>query len=321
MSGFSPTLHSLRRNGLHSLLFDNDKRRDELCITSSPLGNEKGKDSHTENRPFNAYEANRQANNAPTQARHFEAKNTSGDVKQAFTSHSEQFSSKASNTTQVTNPNTQSPYSQAPRTQYSAPAPTNNLQQAQRIQGTQNTAPQEAQTKKNKTLPLENWSDEWLNVHKRFGLPRAENTDSQIRVAWTYAGLEQDVLAPTNPQRQAIIKKLVAELNHKQGTHSFIPYSLLHEDNSSSLATYQDATFFWSAMRLVRPRVLLIFGSVARDALNMPKILVPLQKINMGALQILQMHKPETLADDANNYATTLAFLQEYLKFCPKKQS
>lgn len=171
---------------------------------------------------------------------------------------------------------------------------------------------------KNTILTLETWPDLWKNMHKHFALPLQENRNSQVRVAWTYAGLEQDALGVANRERQVIMKKILTALNHKKGTHSFIPYSLPHEDGESFLAIHEEATFFWSAMRLVKPRILLVYGSSARDALQIPK-LRPLQKIDMGALRILQMHKPETLVQEPTHFAATLAFLQDSLRICASK--
>jgi len=288
----SPTIRSLHQNGLNFLLFENEKRRDAFFPSALEPKDLKVQNLAKQNR----------AQAPQTNSYATATQNNSND--HAIV-HADTISQNSANQ----NSANQNSANSHPAGQSTA---------SQTLNATQ-TVPVAAKSKKIETLTIEHWSDEWLNLHKRFGLPEAENKDSQIRVVWTYAGLEQDVLGPINKQRQEIIRKLAVELNHKKGTHNFIPYSLVQEDGSSLLAMQQNVSFFWSAMRLVRPRVLLVFGSVARDALNMSKTLMPLQKTNMGALQVLQMHKPETLAEDRDHYAKTIAFLQEYLKFCQKK--
>lgn len=289
---FSPTIRSLQQNGLNFLLFDNEKKRDSFSISESGI-------------------ANTAQASSPKQA----VQNKT--YQQPASSQNTQYSPSA-------NHRYQHPSIAAGQKSTATPVYTKPVNTAQNTGTTNTSNPQiseseRAKNRKNETLTMEHWPSEWLNLYKRFGLPSNENINSQIRIAWTYAGLEQDVLGPVNKERQKIIKKLILELNHKQGTHNFIPYSLVHDDGSSQLTTSQNVSFFWSAMRVVRPRVLLLFGSAARDTLGMPKTLTPCQKIDMGALQVLQMHKPETLESDNDHYLRALGFLQEYLKFCPRK--
>ncbi len=182
---------------------------------------------------------------------------------------------------------------------------------------------EENKVKKNSTLKLENWPKTWLDVHKKFNLPSTENMSSKVQIAWTYAGLEQDVMGQANQERQSIVRKLLQNLNHQKGTHIFIPYALPSAKNQEEpelaieVFNNEEISLFWSAMRLVRPRILLIFGSSARNAIGAPKSM-PLQKSQMGSLQVLQMHKFETLAKNQEFYNNTLVFLQSYLNFCKK---
>ena len=294
---YSPTIRSLHQNGLNFLLFENEERRDELVsaqVEENPV-----------KKPYAGQTTQNTSNRlaSPENRTHLSATTANSAGKYLPPTLATESQKRAQNNT----------------AQNAVPhSPHLATQAKSSVSSTQQAAPQKVQSAKNETLTMEHWPSEWINLYERFGLPKTENDNSQIRVAWTYAGLERDVLGPANKQRQAIIRELTLELNHKQGTHSFIPYSFVQDDESSQLIMHQNVSFFWSAMRLVRPRVLLIFGSVARDTLNMPKI-TPLQKIDMGALQVLQMHKPETLAENRDHYTKSVAFLQEYLRFCPKK--
>ncbi len=185
----------------------------------------------------------------------------------------------------------------------------------------QGSSQQQTQAKQGKfpTLNYAEWPDKWYKWHKSFGLPASEGKSSLIRIAWTYEGLEQDVLGSAHDGRKKVVRQLLMDLNHQKGTHVFIPYAELTEEGQSRFAVQGENSFFWSAMRFVRPRILLVFGSVARNAVEAPKSL-PLQMSQMGSLQVLQMHKLETLMEDHATYTNTLVFLQTYLHFCKKNR-
>ncbi len=171
----------------------------------------------------------------------------------------------------------------------------------------------------NQVLTFSKWPKNWLEIHQKFGLPKGKN--SMTKIAWTYEGLEQDVMGEANLERQKAVRQLLLDLNHQKGTHIFIPYSFTDlEQSQLEIVTIDqmEYSFFWSAMNLIEPRILLIFGSAARNAIQAPKSL-PLQKSQLGKLQVLQMHRFETLANDQTFYNNTLVFLQSYLQFCRKK--
>lgn len=160
-------------------------------------------------------------------------------------------------------------------------------------------------------LSFNTWPNSWIAVKDRCNLP----TDSiKARVAWTYEGLEEDLMGGANPDRQNIIRRLLRDLNHSGDRHYFWPYRLA----SVLEQTDHMEKIFWSGLALMRPRVLLIFGSEARDAVGLSKIFTPFVQQEITGVQILQMHKPETLIQDEKLYKETVVFLETYLGFCKK---
>ena len=111
-------------------------------------------------------------------------------------------------------------------------------------------------------LSFEQWNKTWKEAHARCKLPfeRPKNLSKQI--IWTYAGLEQDLFTTNpNPDRRNVIANIIKALAFPKGTHLFLPYKLFHQNsNEASLALDHENSFFWSAMDLVRPRVLIVFG-------------------------------------------------------------
>lgn len=168
-------------------------------------------------------------------------------------------------------------------------------------------------------LKLSAWPKQWQIIQQKCHLsPQKAGISQAQRILWTYAGLEHDLLGIAEPARQNVIRRLITELKHPHGTHFFLPYSLAHDDKISRLEQINDSTLFESGMSILTPRVLLVFGSEARDSLEISNNLRPLQQIRQGSLLILQMHKPETLAENDAYFQQTLAFLRQYLQFCQR---
>lgn len=167
---------------------------------------------------------------------------------------------------------------------------------------------------------FESFPPAWLKIAERCKIqPLAQGAKRIPKVVWTYAGLEQDLLGIPNKARQNCIRSLIKDLAHPAGTHVFIPYSLVHEDGLSRVEGEGNQTLFTALKEVVSPRVLLLFGSEARDALGIShnKVLRPFQLLrDEKGLLILQMHKPESLMEKPELYAQSLSFLQTYLKFC-----
>ena len=157
-------------------------------------------------------------------------------------------------------------------------------------------------------LPVEEWPERWLALKNRRPLP------PQPLVLWTYAGLGEDLTGTPDETRRQVIVRMLMELRHPGGTHVFWPCGFAGE-------TPQDGSaLFWSGVKLLNPRVLLLFGSDARDTLSMPKTLLPFCQDRVHGRLVIQLPRPQSLAADEASFKQALAFLSRLLSFCAKRR-
>lgn len=159
-----------------------------------------------------------------------------------------------------------------------------------------------------RVLPPDAWPASWQALRRRRPLP------PRPLVVWTYAGLGDDLMGTPDPLRQAIIVRMLRELKHPGGTHVFWPYALPGEAAASGGPG--TPSLFWSGATLLRPRTLLLFGSEARDALGMPKSLLPYCQERIAGRLVIQLPQPLTLAHDENAFRRAQIFLSSLLAFC-----
>lgn len=156
-------------------------------------------------------------------------------------------------------------------------------------------------------LPESAWPASWQALKNRRKLP------SSPLVLWTYAGLEEDLMGAANRERQQFITRMLVALKHPGGTHVFWPYALPGEE------VLQQPSLFWSGVALFDPRVLLLFGSDARDALAMPRSLRPFCQERMYGRAVIQLPNPQAFIGDEAAFARVLAFLASSLRFCTRR--
>lgn len=161
-----------------------------------------------------------------------------------------------------------------------------------------------------RVLPPDAWPAAWQALRKRRPLP------PRPLVIWTYAGLGDDLLGTPDPVRQKVIVRMLRELNHPGGTHVFWPYALPDEATPDASSSSDAPSLFWSGAALLRPRTLLLFGSEARDALGMPKSLLPYCQERIEGRLIIQLPQPLTLAQNEAAFRQARAFLSALLAFC-----
>lgn len=156
-------------------------------------------------------------------------------------------------------------------------------------------------------LPVESWPETWLALKNRRPLPPSP------LVLWTYFGLGEDLTGVPDETRKKVIVRMLMELRHPGGTHVFWPCNLPGEENGAAL--------FWSGVKLLNPRVLLLFGSDTRDILAMPKTLFPFCEERVHGRLVVQMPRPQALADDEPSFRRVLVFLSRRLGFCAKRRA
>ena len=156
-------------------------------------------------------------------------------------------------------------------------------------------------------LPESSWPASWRALRERRSLP------SSPLVLWTYAGLGDDLMGEADPGRRQVIARMIMALKHPGGTHVFWPYVLPGEDFSDQ------PSLFWSGVEKLDPRVLLIFGSDARDALSLPRALLPFCQERLYGRLVIQLPRPQSFVGDEAAFARVLAFLANSLRFCSRR--
>ena len=156
-------------------------------------------------------------------------------------------------------------------------------------------------------LPESSWPVSWRALRERRPLPASP------RVLWTYAGLGDDLMGEADPGRRQVIARMIMALKHPGGTHVFWPYVLPGEDFS------EQPSLFWSGVEKLDPRVLLILGSDARDALSLPRTLLPFCQERLYGRLVIQLPRPQSFADSEAAFARVLAFLANSLRFCSRR--
>ncbi len=156
-------------------------------------------------------------------------------------------------------------------------------------------------------LPVERWPASWLALRDRRPLP------PRPLVLWSYAGLGDDLVGTPDEARRRVIVRMLTELRHPAGTHVFWPFVLPGEEPSA------EASLFWSGVRMLDPRVLLLFGSDTRDALAMPKTLLPFCQARVHGRLVIQLPRPQALAVDESAFRQAQAFLSRILRFCASR--
>lgn len=85
-------------------------------------------------------------------------------------------------------------------------------------------------------------------------------------VAWTYPELGLDLSGHASPDRRDCLNKLLHSLKRRAGTYTFWPYAL-PEGPESALTPRPD--IFWSGLREIGARMLIIMGSTASNAIGL----------------------------------------------------
>lgn len=137
-------------------------------------------------------------------------------------------------------------------------------------------------------------------------------------VAWTYWNLGSDLCdggQPGKAERGLFFRRLLQDLGHPQGTHTFWPVCLPADDQGLRA----DADIFWSGLQALRARGVIIMGSAAARAAALPGKLEPLSHRVFRGRRVWILRDVDLMRDDAARYDQMLAFLQNALQpFLPR---
>lgn len=150
-------------------------------------------------------------------------------------------------------------------------------------------------------------------------------------VAWTYWDLGQDLTGTrgngrdgegavqTRATRRDFLARLLHDLGHPAGTHTFWPACLpeMAENAASTgevgmlFAPHPEA--FWSGVAHLGCRAVIVMGSAAVRAVGLPGTVRPFGQLRWRGQLVLVLREVESLAQDTSRYGPTLAFLRQGL--------
>lgn len=140
-------------------------------------------------------------------------------------------------------------------------------------------------------------------------------------VLWTYWNLGLDLSDPQAEgrlERRGFLQKLLQDLAHPAGTHTFWPAGLpaASEDRTpgqdEGLMPHADA--FWSGASRLGARGVVVMGSAAVKALGLPPGLRPLQQTRYKGHMVWVLWDVDYMPREDQRYASMLAFLRQALR-------
>lgn len=149
-------------------------------------------------------------------------------------------------------------------------------------------------------------------------------------VAWTYWDLARDLGAgggdgatdagaQARAGRRAFLARLLRELAHPAGTHTFWPACLPAGAQPGAPPAGEAVPFmahpeaFWSGAAHLGCRAVIVMGSAAVRALGLPAELRPLGQMRWRGQLVLVLREVDALAAEPARFGPTLAFLRQAL--------
>lgn len=144
-------------------------------------------------------------------------------------------------------------------------------------------------------------------------------------IVWTYWQLGADICGTDADeqgmaQRQArrtLLQRMLADLGHPGGTHTFWPVCLPASAPAGKQpdSEYQPlADIFWSGVGELGARGVVVMGSQAAQAVDLPADLSPPHQIRFRGHLVWILPDAEILLQEPQRYNPMLAFLQQALR-------
>ena len=149
-------------------------------------------------------------------------------------------------------------------------------------------------------------------------------------VLWTYWNLGPDLCEPQTPgrlERRQFLQRLLQDLGHPAGTHTFWPSCLPPDPAALPLPPSGAATdpqgqnayvanpdVFWSGAMQLKARGVVVMGSAAARAVALPAGLRPPQQIRHRGKLVWVLWDVDNLLQFDQRYASMLALLRDALR-------
>lgn len=149
------------------------------------------------------------------------------------------------------------------------------------------------------TLPPDHWPAAWRT--------RLAATRPAV-VLWTYWALGEDLCLRPNAARRELFRRLLGDLGHPSGTHSFWPAALPGEHGLEA-----NGPVFWSGVDMLKARALVVMGSPAVKALELPSRLRPFQQTRHNGRMVVVLRDVDFLVEEPHRYDAVREFLRQAL--------
>ena len=144
-------------------------------------------------------------------------------------------------------------------------------------------------------------------------------------VLWTYWNLGPDMCDPQTPgrlERRQFLQRLLQDLGHPAGTHTFWPSCLPPDPAALPAADPQQQNspymanpdVFWSGAMQLKARGVVVMGSAAARAVALPGGLRPPQQIRHRGKLVWVLWDVDNLLQFDQRYASMLALLRDALR-------
>ncbi len=129
-------------------------------------------------------------------------------------------------------------------------------------------------------------------------------------VVWTYFSLGDDLSGNPNAERRNFMRKLLTDLGHPRGTHSFWPAALPDNNIDQNIASAQ---IFWSGVQLIKARAVVAMGQAATKAIGLEQSLRPFMHTRHNGCFVVVLRDVDFLIAEPHLYANVREFLRRSL--------
>lgn len=109
--------------------------------------------------------------------------------------------------------------------------------------------------------------------------------------------------------RRALLQRLLADLAHPGGTHSFWPAALPVDGKELEA----DSRIFWSGVGMLKARAVVVMGRPAVRALGLPERLRPFQQTRHDSRLVVILRDMDFLVQEPQHYDAVREFLRRAL--------
>ncbi len=129
-------------------------------------------------------------------------------------------------------------------------------------------------------------------------------------VIWTYFSLGDDLSGNPNADRRDFMRKLLTDLGHRKGTHSFWPIALPDQNTEQSVA---HAQAFWSGVQILKAKAVIAMGQAATKAMGLEQNIRPFMHTRYNGCFVVVLRDVDFLIAEPHSYNNVREFLRRSL--------